>query len=131
MPTLTVAAHTADPGTLTAVDDFARTLPAGDARTALQTVVSTLRSGRDIIVAEADDSVTPNQAAKVLGVSRAHLYKVMDSGALPFSIVGSRDRRIAMAELRAYVARTEALRRDAARRSAHAREMRAAAIDEM
>lgn len=56
-----------------------------------------------MIIAGEDDAVTPNQAMRLLGVSRAHLYKV-DSGALSFTVVGSRDRRIAMADLRDYIA---------------------------
>lgn len=131
MPTLTVAANTTTTETLTALDDFARTLPEGTARHAIEAVTDTLRSGRDIIIAGADDSVTPNQAASILGVSRVHLYKVLDAGALPFTIVGSRDRRISMVDLRAYVAKTEELRRESARRIAHPRATRAAAIDQM
>lgn len=131
MPTLTVAATSTNPETLSALNNFADTLPAGTARNAIEVVVDALRAGRDIIIAGADDTVTPSQVAKVLGVSRAHLYKVLDSGALPFTVVGSRDRRIAMADLRDYVAKTEELRHSLARSNAHVRATRAAAIDEM
>lgn len=131
MPTLTLAATSTSPDTLNAIDAFAETLPAGQAREALDAVISTLRSGTDVIIAGADDDVTPSQAAKVLGVSRAHLYKVLDSGVLPFTVVGARDRRIAMADLRDYVARSEELRRSSARSTAQSRNIRAASIDEM
>ena len=30
----------------------------------------------------------------MLGISRTHLYKILDAGLLPFHIVGERDRRI-------------------------------------
>jgi len=131
MPTLTVAANATDTETLSALDNAALSLPEGDARRALEAFAETLRSGRDIIIAGADDTVTPSQAAKVLGVSRAHLYKVLDAGTLPYSLVGARDRRISMADLRSYVARTEELRRANARSVAHSRTLQALALDEM
>lgn len=131
MPTLTVPANSTDTATFTALDEAAEILPAGAARTAIEVLTETLRSGRDVIVAGADELVTPSQAAKILGVSRTHLYKVLDAGALPFSVVGSRDRRIAMSDLRAYVARAEELRRVAARDTARTRSTKALAIDEM
>ena len=131
MPTLTMAATSTTPETLRALDDLVNGLPEGPAREAMLAVAETLRSGRDIIIAGADDAVTPSQAAKVLGVSRAHLYKVLDAGALPYTIVGNRDRRIAMADLRDYSAKTEELRRQTARSAATSRTTRALAIDEM
>ena len=67
----------------------------------------------------------------VLGVSRAHLYKVLDAGALPFTVVGNRDRRISMSDLRDYVAKAEELRRVTARSAAQTRQTRALAIDEL
>lgn len=131
MSPLTVAASSTDTETLSALDQFARTLPDGPTRDAIETVAGTLRDGRDVIIAGADDGITPNQAATILGVSRAHLYKVLDSGALPFTVVGTRDRRIAMSDICSYVLKTERLRREVALRAAHPRSARAAAIDEM
>lgn len=64
-------------------------------------------------------------------MSRAHLYKVLDAGALPFTVVGNRDRRIAMADLHAYIAKTEELRRVNAREAARGCRTRALALDEM
>jgi len=131
MATLTVAATSTSTETLSTFDDIARRLPEGVAREAVEAIAETLRSGRDIIIAGADDAVTPSQAAKILGVSRAHLYKVLDAGALRFTVVGSRDRRIAMADLRDYVTKSEQLRSATARSVAHGRDTRALAIDEM
>lgn len=131
MGTLTVAAASTNPETLTALEQFAQTLPEGTARDVLEAATTTLRSGRDVIVAAADEAVTSTQAAKVLGVSRAHLYKVLDSGALPYIVVGERDRRIQMADLHAYVAKTEELRRLSATNVANSAKTRALAIDEM
>lgn len=131
MPTITLAATSTNTETLNAIDAFAETLPDGRAREALDTMISSLRSGNDVIIARSDDDVTPSQAAKVLGVSRAHLYKVLDSGALPFTVVGTRDRRISMADLRDYADRAEELRRSTARHVAQSRQVRALSIDEM
>lgn len=131
MPTITVAANTTDTTTLATIDTAAQLLPDGDARRALEAVTETLRSGRDIIIAGADDTVTPSQVAQVLGVSRAHLYKILDSGALPYTVVGARDRRISMADLRSYVAKAEELRRASAHSAAHSRTTLALSLDEM
>ncbi|WP_460530397.1 helix-turn-helix domain-containing protein [Humibacter ginsengiterrae] len=106
-------------------------LPESAAREAIAALSDTLRSGRDVILAGADDTVTTSQAAKVLGISRAHLYKVLDSGALAYTIVGARDRRISMADLTDFVARTEELRRATARAVAQPGQTRALAIDEI
>lgn len=131
MGTLTVAAATADAKTLTALEEFTETLPTGTARRALEAATETLRSGRDVIIASADDSLTTSQTAKILGVSRAHLYKVLDSGALPYTTVGARDRRISMADLQSYIAKAEALRRTAASTAAKARQADTLVLDEM
>lgn len=131
MPTHTVAATSTTPEALSAIDEFVRSLPEGEARDAIEAAASTLRSGRDVIVAGADDAVTPNQAAKVLGVSRAHFYKILDAGTLRYSIVGTRDRRIAMSDLQDYIAKAEELRRASAGEDARSRTTRANALDEM
>ncbi|KAB1647911.1 helix-turn-helix domain-containing protein [Pseudoclavibacter endophyticus] len=110
---------------------MAASMDAGSARSLLETVVGSVETGRDLIVARVDDYVTPSQAARILGVSRTHLYKVLDSGALPCAIVGSKDRRIRMADLRNYVARAEELRKAAARRAARADQGYSEALDSM
>lgn len=131
MHTLTVASASAARETLETLDEFAGTLPAGVVRDVIEMVTARFRAGQDVIIAGAADAVTPAQAAKILGVSRAHLYKVLDAGALPFTVVGNRDRRIAMADLRDYSAKTEELRRTTARHAAAGRKARALAIDEL
>lgn len=131
MSTRTHAAQATNTETLATVDEFTHTLPAGPERDAINVIIETFRAGSDVIVAGTESTVTPSQAAQVLGVSRAHLYKVLDSGALPFTVVGARDRRIAMADLHDYVTRTEELRRSAAQQAAQSRRVSAMAIDEM
>ena len=127
----TVLAASADAETLSTLDDVVLKLPAGEVREAMLSVATALRLGQDVIVVGAEEFVTPSQAAKILGVSRTHLYKVLDLGALEYSVVGVRDRRIAMSKLNAYVAKTERLRSEEARNAAHTRMTNARAIDEM
>ncbi|WP_454130821.1 helix-turn-helix domain-containing protein [Microbacterium lacticum] len=80
-------------------------LPEGALRSTLETLTHALRGGQDAFVVTEDGTFTPSEAAKVLGMSRTHLYKILDSGALPHHVVGARDRRIAATDLVEYRAR--------------------------
>lgn len=131
MSTLTVPAGSADTETLAVVQNFARTLPPGDLRDAIAAIPEVLGSGQDLVLAGSTEMLTPAQVAKILGVSRPHVYKVLDEGALPFTVVGTRDRRVSMADMSAYLERAEALRKEAARSTARVRMTRAAVLDEM
>lgn len=131
MPTHTVPSSATPEETLAEIDSFAGSLTNDVAREALETLARTLRSGSDVVMASSDDAVTTSAAAKILGVSRAHLYKVLDSGAIPFAVVGKRDRRIAMSDLAAFIDKTEEARKSAARSVARRRESRALSLDEM
>ncbi|MCF2570835.1 helix-turn-helix domain-containing protein [Brevibacterium sp. UCMA 11754] len=131
MSTLTVPSSATPEETLAEIDAFASSLKNDTVREALEAFARTLRSGNDLVMASPDDAVTTSAAAKILGVSRAHLYKVLDSGAIPFTVVGKRDRRISMADLRAFVEKTENVRKSAAHAAARRRENRARALDEM
>jgi len=86
-------------------------------REVLQALASSLRDGDDIVAFDADDTVTPNQAAKRLRMSRTHLYKLLDDGAIPFHRVG-RDRRIQLRDLVAFIQHRDAERRELAERFA-------------
>lgn len=97
---------------------------------ALDVLVGYVKSGRDALVAGPEDLVTPAQGAKILGMSRTHLYKVLDSRELPFVYVG-RDRRIALADLVAFGNRRERERSRLAERFAHKTVAREAIIDEL
>src|SRR5450755_3188146 len=86
---------------LAAVDSAIASMPADSpVAEALQRVSAGVRSGQDVLVAVGDD-LTPAQAAKMLRLSRTHLYKLMDAGVLPFVRVG-RDRRLNTADLFAF-----------------------------
>lgn len=65
-----------------------------------------------------------------LGMSRTHLYKLLDSGEIPCDHVG-RDRRIRVHDLLDFEARRMRDRRELAQRFATQRKTRAGAIDEV
>jgi len=63
---------------------------------------TTIELMTQVVEAEAyGDEVSPAEAARVLGVSRPHVRKLMDRGDLPFRMVGTHH-RIPVAELRQY-----------------------------
>ncbi|HEY7226172.1 MAG TPA: excisionase family DNA-binding protein [Micromonosporaceae bacterium] len=75
-------------------------------------------------------TLTPNEAAERLGMSRTHLYKLLDRGEITFDRVG-RDRRIPFAELVKFEQRRQRDRRELAERFAHQQQTQSAAIDEL
>ena len=106
-----------------------RALPEGSAlRSALRDVSSHVRAGCDVVVAPESEYVSPAAAARIIGVSRTHLYKVLDSGDLAATTVG-RDRRITLRDLRAYLVRQDEVRKHVAERFAHPTETRRAALE--
>lgn len=68
----------------------------------LQRILTTLERGTEINIFAADAEFSPNQAAKLLKVSRPHLLTFMDKGYLPFHRVGT-NRRIKMSDLLAFM----------------------------
>jgi excisionase family DNA binding protein len=94
---------------------------------ALRLIAENVRNGSDVLLAGKEEHLTPAAAAKSLGMSRTHLYKVMDAGELPFVRVG-RDRRIAASDLIAFSHGREHDRARLAERFAHATPNRAALV---
>lgn len=95
----------------------------------LQQLRDTVAAGTDVTVAAATKQMTPAAAAKLIGVSRGHVYKLMDTGHLPFVRVGN-DRRTTLAEVEAFLQTQEDARREMAHRAAHPDVTRAAALQE-
>lgn len=88
-------------------------LPAGKVRDAIAAIRGASEGGPTVVLpAEGDCSTT--EAALLLGVSRPHLYKILDSGALAYRLVGSSTRRIYVSDLLAYRERFADARRLAA-----------------
>ncbi|APT93563.1 hypothetical protein CPHO_00375 [Corynebacterium phocae] len=67
-------------------------------RDLLLSIVDSSRNGDEIIAVNSDEFLTPNEAAKRIGMSRTHLYKLLDSGEIPSDRVG-KHRRIRFHDL--------------------------------
>ncbi|MTD12886.1 excisionase family DNA-binding protein [Nakamurella sp. YIM 132087] len=78
-----------------------------------------MRSGQDLTFSADDTQLTPAQAAKILGMSRGHLYKLLDSGIIPSTHVG-RDRRLKLSEVGEYAKSRQRDQALLAERFAHA-----------
>lgn len=131
MSVFTIPAKTSNSEVLTDLERVLQSLPEGELRVGVQKVAEMLRSGQEVIIAGEHDEYTPAQAAKIVGVSRAHFRKILDQGAVPYRIVGVRDRRVKASDLAAYVRRTEELRAKTAWQAAHMDDLKAAALAEM
>lgn len=124
----TIDAANVSEESLKKLDGIAEGVPEADLRAAIHEVSENVRSGRNVVVAADAERVTPAMAAKILGVSRTHLYKVMDADELPWTPVG-RDRRIALDDIRSYVVAQDEVRKAAAERFAHPASVRQTALD--
>ncbi|OAA24558.1 DNA-binding protein, excisionase family [Frankia sp. EI5c] len=89
-----------------------------------------IRDGATITATSGAASLTPSQAAERLGMSRTHLYKLLDRGEIPSHRVG-RDRRIQLRDLARFEAERQHDRRELAERFATQHRTRAAAVDEI
>ncbi len=67
----------------------------------LRAVVEQLRAGNGVSVAPLHAELTTVEAAELLGVSRPHLVKLLDQGAMPHRMVGSH-RRVRLVDVLAY-----------------------------
>ncbi len=77
----------------------------------LQFILVSMAQGKAISLIPSDSEVTTQQGADMLNVSRPHLVKLLEQGALPFKKVGSH-RRIMLEDLLAYEAKKSKLRQD-------------------
>jgi excisionase family DNA binding protein len=96
----------------------------------IRALSGSVRAGAEIAVFEPTATLTPNEAADRLGMSRTHLYKLLDRGEIAFDRVG-RDRRIPFAEVVKFEQRRQRDRRELAERFAHQQRTHSAAIDEL
>jgi excisionase family DNA binding protein len=127
MRTLEAAAVAAED--LTALSELTEELPdASPLRDFLNEVLTSLRDGADVSVVANEKQMTPSAAAKLLGVSRVHVYKLMDHGDLKYTRVGN-DRRTSLGDVLQFQSSQDAHRRTMAERAAHPDLTRQAAID--
>ena len=70
--------------------------------------------GKEVVVTRGLKEISPTEAASMLGISRPQVRKIMDSGALPFRMVGTHH-RINMKDLQQFM-QTERIRQEEAMR---------------
>lgn len=87
----------AEPAVLRGPDGTAKALPA-EVYEALLVVVRALSEGKAVTVAPVNTTLTTQEAADLLGVSRPTLVKILDRGELSYSRPG-RHRRVLLADL--------------------------------
>lgn len=114
---------------LDALDQYADTAPV-QLQELLRRLGRHLRAGDDIVACDSDAALTPNQAAKLLRMSRTHLYKLLDDGVIPCYRVG-RDRRIRVTALTEFDEARAHDQHELAERFAHQKQTRDAVIDEL
>ncbi len=73
-------------------------------------ILSGMAEGKEVSVLTADSEVGTQRAADILGVSRPHLVKMLETGVIPFKKTGTH-RRVLLADLLVYDARQKAARR--------------------
>ncbi len=78
----------------------------------LKDIVRNMQLGRAIVLIPENQQLTTQRAADLLGVSRPHLIKLLESGDLPYHKVGSH-RRIYLKNLLAYQKRRDVERKAA------------------
>ncbi|MFH9094536.1 helix-turn-helix domain-containing protein [Streptomyces albidoflavus] len=76
-------------------------------------MLAALADGQGVQVMPVDAELTTQQAADMLNVSRPYLIGLLESGEIPFRLVG-RHRRIRFADLRQYIREDDAARKGAA-----------------
>ncbi|MCQ4624879.1 helix-turn-helix domain-containing protein [Corynebacterium sp. CCUG 69979] len=68
----------------------------------LRRILTATEDGKNINVFADDAELSPNEAAKLLKMSRPHLTSFMDTGHLPYHMVGTH-KRIKMSDLKAFM----------------------------
>jgi excisionase family DNA binding protein len=84
----------------------------------LRQVAAALHLGQGVVVMPLRSLLTTNEAAEILNVSRPHLIKQLDAGAISFERVGTH-RRIRLSDLLDYKEQRDADRREALEALAH------------
>lgn len=118
------------PKQLDALDEFAHSDAGPELRDLLLSLSRCVRDGDEVIAIDGHTTLTPNQVAERLDMSRTHLYKLLDRGEILSHRVG-RDRRIRMRDLIDFEKRHQRDRRELAERFAHQSKTTAAANDEV
>ena len=78
----------------------------------LKDIVRNLESGRSLVLMPEEQQLTTQRAAELLGMSRPYLIQILNSGEMPYQLVG-KHRRIAVREVLTYARRRAEARRAA------------------
>ncbi|GJO16685.1 hypothetical protein NJB1507_04950 [Mycobacterium marinum] len=115
----TLPATSVDESQLAELDKARSALPPGSPLgETLDYLLDTVRCGHSVTLVTDETPLSPSQAAKILGMSRTHLYKLLDAGTVRSVHVG-RDRRITLGALREYQTTLDRDNADLAMRFAH------------
>ena len=90
-------------------DGVSQTLPASLLEF-LTTLNADLREGKPVAIVQNDAQLTTVEAARMLGVSRQFLIKLLEAGGVPYHMVGTH-RRVYVRDLLAYKAKRDSRRR--------------------
>ncbi len=83
--------------------EFPVELPAATVRMLLTSLEAIAAGQRQPVLTKTDvSSLTTTQAARILGVSRPHVVKLLEAGAIPYQMVGTH-RRIHPADLHGFL----------------------------
>jgi excisionase family DNA binding protein len=115
---------------LDALEQYALTSAGPELRDVLLSLSRCVRDGAEFAVIDGAPVLTPNQAAERLGMSRTHLYKLLDRGEIVSHRVG-RDRRIQLSDLIDFETQRQSDNRELAERFANQQKTRSGAIDEL
>ncbi len=115
---------------LEALERFSLSDIGSELRDVLMSVSRCIENGDDLVVVKDRQTFSPAHVAKRLGMSRTHLYKLLDSGEILSHRVG-RDRRIALKDIIAFETQRQADRRQLAERFAQRGQIHDQAIDEI
>ncbi len=83
----------------------------------LKDIVQNMQLGRAVVLVPENQQLTTQRAADLLGFSRPHLVKLLESGELPYHKVGTH-RRIHLKDVIAYQKRRDSARKAALNRLA-------------
>lgn len=78
----------------------------------LKDIVRNLESGRSLVLMREEQQLTTQRAAELLGMSRPYFIQILDSGEVPYHLVG-KHRRIALRDVLAYAKRRAEARKTA------------------
>ena len=109
---------------------FARDSAGPELRDVLLSLSRCIQDGVDLAAIDPTSTITPSEAAQRLGMSRTHLYKLLDRGEIMSHRVG-RDRRIRITDLFVFETQRQADRIELAERFANRDRTRDAIIDEL